>query len=510
MTKRTRDNDQAPFLHRDHPRPVTRRQFLGQGFLAGAAFVTIPSLLQFLSPARARAQAVCGVGVLSQPKIPAIVFDLGGGASTCGSNVLVGGPGGQLDFLDVGGYERLGIPATQLPSMDPLNVHRIDSVTAGGAGTGLAFHADSAFLRGIQFRANATTLANVNGAVFCARSDNDTGNNPHNPMFGFAEADRVGQIVTLIGTRNADSGGRSMVSASMYDPEIRPTKVSRPEDATGLVDTGKLVTLMDPTDAASVMQAAKDISTRKMEKLSEGAAIDGLVDKAFNETIGLTAFGPDSLDPVQDACLVSNNILDDAPFNTADMNRSEYEKTAAVAKLVVENRAGCGTIEFGGYDYHDSTRATGEIKDFRAGECIGAALEYAAKVGTPLAVYVLTDGSVASDGTIDGSTDGRDKLIWKGDNSGTAGTFMLVYDPLGQPPVLNHQIGYFRASGAVETSASPIADNVTGLAQAIVLNYLALHGEEGRFGNDVVPGTNLVGQMAALTAFGQTPSTVGP
>jgi hypothetical protein len=40
-----------------------------------------------------------------------------------------------------------------------------------------------------------------------------------------------------------------------------------------------------------------------------------------------------------------------------------------------------------------------------------------------------------------------------------------------------------------------------------VLNYLALHGEEGRFGNDVLSSTNLAGQRAALTAFGQTPST---
>ena len=136
-------------------------------------------------------------------------------------------------------------------------------------------------------------------------------------------------------------------------------------------------------------------------------------------------------------------------------------------------------------------------------------MEYAAKVGMPVAIYVLTDGSVASDGTVDGSTDGRDKLIWKSDNSGTAGTFMLVYDPLGQPPVANHQIGHFRSSGSVETGATPVADNVNGLAEAIVLNYLALHGEEGRFGSDVLGSTNLAGQIPALMAFGQTPSPVG-
>ena len=508
MSKRFRPTP-GPLLHPDHPRPVTRRQFLGQGLLSGAAFVTLPSLLQQLFlPERAVAQAVCGGGVLSQPKMPAIVFDLGGGANTAGSNVLVGGPGGQLDFLDVGGYERQGLPVGMLPSEDPLHIWRIDSPVPGGGGTGLAFHADSAFLLGIRSKASDATLANVNGAVFCARSDNDTGNNPHNPMFGFSQASRQGQIVALVGTRNADSGGRSAVPSAHYDPEIRPTKVSQPSDATGLVDTGKLVRIMSPADAASVMTAAREISIRRMEKLGEGATLDAIVDRAFSETIGLTAFGPDSLDPLQDSCIVSDDPLDGAPFTRAEIEaRREYEKTASVAKLVIENRAGCGTIEFGGYDYHDSTRATGEVRDFRAGACMGAALEYAAKVGVPLVLYVLSDGSVASDGVVDDSVDGRGKLIWKGDNSGTAATFMLVYDPLGQPPVLAHQIGHFRSSGSVETSATAIADNVTSLAEAIVLNYLALHGEVGRFGNDVLPGTPLGGQVAALTAFGQSPST---
>ena len=34
-------------------------------------------------------------------------------------------------------------------------------------------------------------------------------------------------------------------------------------------------------------------------------------------------------------------------------------------KLVVNGLAGAGTIEFGGYDYHDSTRATGERQGLR-------------------------------------------------------------------------------------------------------------------------------------------------
>ena len=43
--------------------------------------------------------------------------------------------------------------------------------------------------------------------------------------------------------------------------------------------------------------------------------------------------------------------------------------------------AGAACIEMGGYDYHGGARAEGEVKDFRAGRCMGACIEYAARVG---------------------------------------------------------------------------------------------------------------------------------
>jgi hypothetical protein len=49
-------------------------------------------------------------------KIPFICFDLAGGGNIAGSNVLVGGPKGQLDFLSVAGYSKLGLPGTMVPN----------------------------------------------------------------------------------------------------------------------------------------------------------------------------------------------------------------------------------------------------------------------------------------------------------------------------------------------------------------------------------------------------------
>ena len=60
---------------------------------------------------------------------------------------------------------------------------------------------------------------------------------------------------------------------------------------------------------------------------------------------------------------------------------------------------------------------------------------------------------------------------------------MLVYSPNGLPAIVNNnqQIGYFRDTGSIETAATVVSNNVDQLAEAIVLNYMALHNDQGRF-----------------------------
>ena len=60
-------------------------------------------------------------------------------------------------------------------------------------------------------------------------------------------------------------------------------------------------------------------------------------------------------------------------------------------------------------------------------------------------LYVLSDGSLASDGTIDNSADGRGKGIWKGDSSDTAATLV---------PVLRDQIARVLSAEFPEGSGS--------------------------------------------------------
>jgi hypothetical protein len=127
-----------------------------------------------------------------------------------------------------------------------------------------------------------------------------------------------------------------------------------------------------------------------------------------------------------------------------------------------------------------------------AGRCMGACLEYAHRTGSRVMLYVFSDGSVSSNGRIDDSEGGRGKGEWTGDNQQTAASFYLVYNPTSRPVVRHQQIGWMRSDASVETASSPAANNVNQLVQTVVLNYMALNGEEGRF-EEVVPGHGLGG-----------------
>ncbi|MGB5719952.1 MAG: hypothetical protein WBM34_04595, partial [Woeseiaceae bacterium] len=84
----------APQLHGDHPRPVTRRQFVAQGFMSGAAYTIGGAAGLLANPALALSTDLDSM--LATPcnitdgagKIPFICFDLAGGANIAGSNVL--------------------------------------------------------------------------------------------------------------------------------------------------------------------------------------------------------------------------------------------------------------------------------------------------------------------------------------------------------------------------------------------------------------------------------------
>jgi hypothetical protein len=503
-----------PLTHADHGKPMTRRDFVSQGFGFGAGIALGGSAFSLLGSSQAQAQlstelqtlfeTKCGGFSAANAKIPFICFDLAGGANFAGSNVLIGGAGGQRDFLSTSGYRKQGLPVDQTPNLDSAANPLIDE------SLGLLFHSDSGLLRGITEKATAAA-PNINGAVIPARSENDTGNNPHNPMYQINKAGANGQLLALIGSRSSESGANSMAPAASINPEVRPTKVDRASDARGLVDTGQLTALLGNSqlDTDAVMESIYRLSNAKLGTVQTGLSQLPTTDEVVKDLVrcgylqgALNAQqSPDTIDPSMDADIVgAGAIFEQVEYD----NDREFQKTAAIMKLVIDGFAGAGTVTMGGYDYHTGDRATGEQRDLRAGRCIGACLEYARLRNKPLMVYVYSDGSVFSNGMIDNSAEGRGKGVWTGDNQQTAASFFLVHNPTGRPELVSpesQQLGYMRASGDVETTATPIANNVNLLVDAVALNYMALNGDIGGyqalFGNPF--GSNA--QMDSLVAF---------
>jgi hypothetical protein len=481
-----------PLRLNDHPRPRTRREFLAQSFITGAATVVAPTLAGMLAyPRAARAtlasdiqSAVVACNITTGAgKIPFICFDLAGGGNIAGSNVLVGGPKGQLDFLSVAGYSKLGLPGSMVPSPSTTG-NFIDS------SFGLRYHSDSAHLRGMKLRASAKAMAGTNGTVIPALSQNDTNTNPHNPMYGIYQYGARGGLLNLIGSASSMSGGNSMSPPTMVIAAAAPTKVSSSQDSKGLVSTGQLSTLLpNAADVTNVLESMKRISDAKY----------GVVQAYGDPTLNATAIGasgiqacgytkaayivdkynsPSAVNPDVDPNIVGpSGIFSQAEYSA----NSSFQTTAAVMKLVIDGNAAAGTIEMGGFDYHSGNRMDGEARDLNLGNCIGACLEYAARVNKPVMIYVFSDGSLASSGMIDNSVGGRGKGVWTADNQSVASTYFLVFNPAGKPvaaqpnPEMSLQIGNFNSDGSLNTTGSPAGNNVPNLAQMVVLNYMALH-----------------------------------
>jgi hypothetical protein len=508
----------------NHRPPVTRREFLGRGMLTtSATLIGMGSFFSlFANPRKAYAQLATDIGgLVNTPcniragagKVPFIAFALAGGGNIAGSNALVGGMGGQLDFLTTAGYNKLGLPGNLIPNSSMGVGSNVDT------SLGLAMHSDSAYLRGINTMATSSTTAFVNGAVIPAISQTDTDLNPHNPMYGIHSAGAAGGLLTLIGTEATVSGGNSEAPPYMINQTVLPTVVRRPSDVTGLVSTGQLVAPggLDQNAAVDVLESAVRVSNMKLGQVSPktgnpatDTAISNILECSYVDAAYLVnKYGnaQAALDPTLDPFI--NSI-----FTSTQLQDSDFLATASVMKMVIDGYAGAGTIEMGGYDYHDSTRSTGETRDFKAGQCIGACLQYAALRGVPLMIYVFSDGSLASSGMIDNSTAGRGKGVWVADNTATAASLMLVFNPGSRPAALQNQVGNFNSDGTVNATGSIAANAVNLLAETVVLNYMALHGEEPAFQSMVWSGG--VGQglgssstYQSLIAFSQLSSVSG-
>src|SRR6185295_10172 len=155
------------------------------------------------------------------------------------------------------------------------------------------------------------------------------------PMYGINRVGARGELLTLIGSQNTDSGGNSMAPLAMIDPAVRPTKVDRASDVTGLVDTGELGTLFtNSDDAIAVLESMTRLSHAKTDMVQTKLAaladadIRKLVRCGYVKATYLADNfrSPAALNPDLDADIVGPAGIFTAAEYASD---AEFRKTAA-------------------------------------------------------------------------------------------------------------------------------------------------------------------------------------
>lgn len=481
------ENKKKP-LHNDADHQLkSRRDFLSQGLMASAA--------SLLLPFNAFGQTECEVAsmvAIDNPMIPVIVVDLAGGANLGGSNAIVGDQAGQMQFLS--NYQSLGLT----PAEHPSNAGMISDLRGNTTSPqGLLFHSNSGLLRGIRDSAG-TAVNNTDGIVLCGISADDTGNNPHNPMYWFHRAGARGQLTQLVGTRANSSGGNSQAPVTSIDLAVAPLRVTRPTDVTDLASLGPMSRNNNFAQGreSMLLRALEGLSSAKVRSLSRRGLPDAVKDLVLCNLTKtqalLNRFSPAQLDPTQDTAVR-------AVFPGIDNDNGQRE-AGSVAKMVLDGLAASGTITLGGYDYHGNDRAVTDTRDQNAGLLIGRLLNLAQRKNTKVVIYVISDGGVASNGGV--GSNGR--FNWSSDSGNRGSSLMLVYDPVSRPAMrsASRQMGNFRNGGSVQSDASPMSNSVTTLAKAVMLNYLALHGREGQLA-DVVGDNPFITDLNRHLLFGR-------
>ena len=135
--------------------------------------------------------------------------------------------------------------------------------------------------------------------------------------------------------------------------------------------------LPNPTDVTDVLESMKRISDAKYAKVhgvyamrpSNTAAIgtSGIQACAYTKAAYVvdTYGNPAAVNPDVDPNIVGPSGI----FTTAEYQGSgDFQKTAAVMKLVIDGNAAAGTIEMGGFDYHTGDRIDRRGARFRRGQ----------------------------------------------------------------------------------------------------------------------------------------------
>lgn len=468
------DKIKKPYIHENHAKPVTRRDFLAQGFISMSALALAPTALGYLfreSQAWADTQGCSDAKGPAAGLIPFLVFDMAGGAGLPG-NFLVGNKGGPKDLL--ASYDTLG--------WDPREANSLDE------SFGVPMSAKySKVLQGIKQFASPQAQTALRMGTMCNFSRDDTSVNPLSILTLVNKAGYTGAYVpTGLGNKSSFSGGNS--EPVLKELTLKPMFVKSVNDVLDSFSYGPAFKGMSPAAIRAMAQATKEMSAEQAKKLvglPMGDQLAALAGCGYDRNLSYTD-GVQGVDPRGEA--VFQQLYG---INANSQASSDPVVFATIVMNVLKGNTGPGAITIGGYDYHNQATTATDAKDLEMGQTIGRALEAAYRMGKPLFFQIVTDGGVyAKVGT----------RQWQGDSPVRSLTVVGWMNPAMPPKMKQTQIGnYSNGQGVDQTTLVGAEPSKT--AYACFANYLKACGKVEDFEKYVPRGIFTPKQLESLLLF---------
>ncbi len=458
-------NGRQVFLHDDHKRPTSRREFLGTGLLGFSGFMMAPSVLTVLSGLEQAHAAGDECETKASNRLPAFIsVNLAGGAALAGNYIPLD-QGGQL----LPSYDVLGMGAT------PPVEREFQGVGFAGVNNG---RLTSQFLAGLRTTASQTTRDKTAFFAVCVPLQDDSNNNKIDPSGLVTAAGLAGELLPKLGMRETPTGVRH--EYAMVRPPA-PLIVNNINDLTGaLTPAGTLATRLDNNQRRSLLSLVSKLSGSQAAAIrspnsASGSTLAKLVECATGKNVSLAAQTTLGVDPRQDTT-VGLSTLWGMPTAGNQFGRSQNERVimGSMVYNALKGNAGAVGLDIGGYDYHGNNRVdVTDVRDNDAGQLVGKILESAAAMNQKVFIQVQSDGSV-------GAPRGSDiNASFTGDRGAGGMSYILVFDPAGRPASKpGYQIGHFTAGqGAADNSVVGSAEKA---GAAVFANYMKFAGQLGR------------------------------
>lgn len=468
-----------------HGRPVTRREMLAAGVIPFAGSLIAPQWLSLLMSSGAQAQtqsSSCATASTARTMIPFVSVNLAGGAALASNFVPTDLAGQFLPSYDVMG---LGMQAN-LPIVREFgNVPFAGSMQAGGP-------LISQFLQGVRGAGGAA----VNKTAFvgvCTKSRDDTSENQSAVEGMISRTGLTGSLLPNLGSRSTRTGNNNAPAIVAPPAPLIVSNLSSLSQSLGYAAAlGRTLSANQKGSLAKLINKLSSAQARKFASVRSGDEIRQVVECAGLKNVELNANGASGVDPRADAA-VGTQLNQIWGINAQTGGNNSGLIQASMVYNALKGQAGAATLELGGYDYHDNSRATGDRKDLEAGTLVGRILASADALQSPVFIYVTSDGAVSS------PRSNSANAPWSSDRGNAGAAYMLLYDPAGRRPTRSNQIGGF--TRGQEADGSFITGNNPGLAgAAVVANYLQANGRLNTF-DTVAPQTISASDLDKVLRF---------